>query len=352
MSRHGYENLGFDLGSELTPSGDKLRAVGIFRCVECAEKLSVPITPNRPLDPEVLAKTARIMHGWQAYAHYKKSRTFCKDCLSADAAKHDPEEEMKRFAAKQAAMAPAVAPNPAVYRHEPLPADFIEEHAKRSGRVMMAAIEHVRDLNKGHVVFADRKPESPAPPPALAPAPAPAPASPPTPAARPLARTKLGSPNNPTEAQKASRAANLARRWTKKLPQQCPAPSAPPTPTSPIPTATKEPVMATAAAAPEITREITPDQRLAVRNLLDHHFDDGVGGYINGFSDQQVAEQAGVPRIFVERAREAAYGPIRLDPVVGQLREDEEANKGLTALQKQAFSLASRIELLATGRRP
>ncbi len=110
--------------------------------------------------------------------------------------------------------------------------------------------------------------------------------------------------------------------------------------------------MATAAAAPEITREITPDQRLAVRNLLDHHFDDGVGGYINGFSDQQVAEQAGVPRIFVERAREAAYGPIRLDPVVGQLREDEEANKGLTALQKQAFSLASRIELLATGRRP
>ncbi len=125
--------------------------------------------------------------------------------------------------------------------------------------------------------------------------------------------------------------------------------------------------MATAAAAPEITRQITPDQRLAVRNLLDHHFDDGVGGYIDGFSDQKVAEQAGVPRIFVERAREAAYGPIRLDPVVGQLREDvaalkiaiidgqravEEANKGLTALQKQAFSLASRIELLATGRRP
>ena len=96
----------------------------------------------------------------------------------------------------------------------------------------------------------------------------------------------------------------------------------------------------------------TPDERVAIRSHLDKHFDDGVGAYLDGMSDQRIAETVGVPRAAVERLREAAYGPIRVDPVIVALREKIAAfrlevdaqQKVLDALKVKALELGSSLE--------
>lgn len=78
---------------------------------------------------------------------------------------------------------------------------------------------------------------------------------------------------------------------------------------------------APAASRPE-PREPTGDQRLRIRALLDKHFDDAAGCYLDGYSDQRIAEEVNVPRVIVERIREAAYGPLKVSPEVSALRAD------------------------------
>lgn len=65
----------------------------------------------------------------------------------------------------------------------------------------------------------------------------------------------------------------------------------------------------------------TAEQRLKIRSQLDKSFDDGVGRYLDGLSDQKIAEAVNVPRIVVEQIRETAYGPIRVNPVAAELRD-------------------------------
>lgn len=74
----------------------------------------------------------------------------------------------------------------------------------------------------------------------------------------------------------------------------------------------------------------TNSQRHAIRALLDKHFDDSTGSYLDGKSDLIVAQTANVPRVVVEKIREAAYGAIRFDPEIDDLK------KGLAALLKDA----------------
>ena len=101
-----------------------------------------------------------------------------------------------------------------------------------------------------------------------------------------------------------------------------------------------------------VVREITSDERVAIRSHLDKHFDDGVGAYLDGMSDQRIAETVGVPRAAVERLREAAYGPIKVDPVVAALREKIAAfrlevdaqQRVLDALKVKALELGSSLE--------
>lgn len=87
-------------------------------------------------------------------------------------------------------------------------------------------------------------------------------------------------------------------------------------------------------------REATNDQRVLIRNLLDKHFDDAVGTFLDGMTDATIAEKAGVPRVVVERIREAAYGPIKVDPEIQAIRTE------LTALKAQADKLAVSIAAL------
>lgn len=58
----------------------------------------------------------------------------------------------------------------------------------------------------------------------------------------------------------------------------------------------------------------TPDERLAIRALIEKHFDEGLGRYLNGYSDARVASEVSVPRKWVEDLREVAYGPLRSPP--------------------------------------
>jgi len=76
---------------------------------------------------------------------------------------------------------------------------------------------------------------------------------------------------------------------------------------------------------------MTADQRVKMRHLLEGHFDEGIGCYTDGWSDQTIAENVGVARVHVEKMREAAYGPIRIT----------EQQKALFGEMKQ---MAERIE--------
>ncbi len=108
----------------------------------------------------------------------------------------------------------------------------------------------------------------------------------------------------------------------------------------------RPPIMATAMkpTKPTIRKEMpmtstvrpaTPDER--IRHKLDGVFDDAKGMYLDGFSDQRVAEELKLPRKMIEPIREAAYGPIRTDPEIDQLRTD------IATLIAQASTLANRL---------
>lgn len=91
----------------------------------------------------------------------------------------------------------------------------------------------------------------------------------------------------------------------------------PPAPAAPAPV----PIEA-ARMTPRQMRPLTANERVAVRALLERHFDEGRGMYASGQSDQTIAEAAAVPRAFVEQIRDAAYGPIRVTPEMVKLRGD------------------------------
>ena len=74
-------------------------------------------------------------------------------------------------------------------------------------------------------------------------------------------------------------------------------------------------------------KDPTPDQRLKIRSALDKSFDDGAGAYLDDMSDDRIAEAVGVPRVVVSRIREAAYGPIKVDPEVVKLHREIDALK-------------------------
>lgn len=85
----------------------------------------------------------------------------------------------------------------------------------------------------------------------------------------------------------------------------------------------------TAKVVPLKTPVPAAEQRLAIRALLEKHFDEGIGRYVGGYSDQRVAEECKVPRVMVESIRDAAYGPIQTPPEL-QAAEDKLASLMVT----------------------
>lgn len=98
-------------------------------------------------------------------------------------------------------------------------------------------------------------------------------------------------------------------------------------------------------------REISQQERLRIRAILDKHFDDGAGCWLDGYSDQKAGEEAGVPWAHVTKIREAAYGPIKVDPEVAALRADmAKIAKDISTLQQHHADIAKRLEGLEKQR--
>lgn len=89
--------------------------------------------------------------------------------------------------------------------------------------------------------------------------------------------------------------------------------------------------------AEEKARALTISEKANVRRLLDKHFDDATGQYLDGFSDQKVGVEANVPWACVTEMREAAYGPLRVDPAVQAIAT--EARAGINRLEAKAAAL-------------
>jgi hypothetical protein len=97
-----------------------------------------------------------------------------------------------------------------------------------------------------------------------------------------------------------------------------------------------------AAKPPAGLRDPTQAERLKIRSILDKAFDDNAGCWLDGYSDQKAGEEIGVPWALVTRIREAAYGPIRVDPEVAGILA---ALKSLTT--EQARLAAEQTKLAA-----
>ncbi len=92
-------------------------------------------------------------------------------------------------------------------------------------------------------------------------------------------------------------------------------------------------------------RPLTDGERLKIRTLLDSHFDDAKGRYLDGYSDQRIAAEVNVPRIHVETIREAGWGPIRVDPEVAAITEElRKAREEVEALSQRIAALSARLE--------
>lgn len=100
---------------------------------------------------------------------------------------------------------------------------------------------------------------------------------------------------------------------------------------------------------------LTPAQKILVRRKLDALFDEPKGIYLDGYTDQKIGEEIGLPWLAVRELREAAYGPLRsmpeLDALVAQhqalMARTEQAVKDAAAIQKDAAALACSIQKLA-----
>jgi transposase-like protein len=95
--------------------------------------------------------------------------------------------------------------------------------------------------------------------------------------------------------------------------------------------------------------KISTPQRVQIRNLLDKHFDDAVGMYLDDMNDEKIAQTVKIPRAVVERMRETAYGPIRITAEVVALRAQvAKLQSDLDAMRTTAADLATRISKVST----
>lgn len=140
---------------------------------------------------------------------------------------------------------------------------------------------------------------------------------------------------------------NKARHDPDELIRSIPAPPAEEIPSMPV-----SPMTSNKAQAPsgQPLRDPTHEERLKIRGLLDSYFDDKLGSYLSGYSDQKIGNELNVPWAIVTKIREAAYGPIRVDPEVERLSalaQSLQAEGRL--LMKQATELNARAAEIEAG---
>jgi hypothetical protein len=99
------------------------------------------------------------------------------------------------------------------------------------------------------------------------------------------------------------------------------------------------------AQAPRpVPREPTGDERFRIRGLLDSHFDDKVGAYLGDWSDQRIGTELNLPWAIVAKIREAAYGPIRVDPEMAKLTADHAELKARLTKAQEAVAARQKAD--------
>ncbi len=142
-------------------------------------------------------------------------------------------------------------------------------------------------------------------------------------------RAEPPTPPTPNPAGEIIASAIRARIAPLDLPFTPPAPEPvhPMNPPTPAFRSAAAPLKLTAKPAPPkaeptLPREATTAERVKVRALLDANFDDAAGRYLDGYSDQRIGEEVGVPWAIVARIREVGYGPIKVDPEIDAIRSE------------------------------
>lgn len=102
------------------------------------------------------------------------------------------------------------------------------------------------------------------------------------------------------------------------------------------------------ATVTEISSEALKRQRQMFR-LLDEFFDADAGRFAKGWSDEKIAEQTGLSASAVRKAREAAYGALKINPEVAKLTEDladlrERYGSQITELESMVAELRREME--------
>ena len=93
------------------------------------------------------------------------------------------------------------------------------------------------------------------------------------------------------------------------------------------------------------TRPLTSNEKSKIRSLLDLHFDDEKGAYIDNYSDQRIGKELDIPWASVTQIREAAYGPIREDERFMKLRNDlTNAENVLAELKRRLDDLEKSVK--------
>lgn len=103
-------------------------------------------------------------------------------------------------------------------------------------------------------------------------------------------------------------------------------------PAQPPPPALKIVEMTTPDLAP------SPDQKVRIRHLLDSHFDDKAGRYLDNWTDQKVASDVGVGWKAVEQIRRLGWGELKEDPALLAIRADYETCKILAQRYDEALT--------------
>lgn len=91
-------------------------------------------------------------------------------------------------------------------------------------------------------------------------------------------------------------------------------------------------------------RDMTPDQKTALRLRLEKSFDDSTGRYLDNQSDHLISEEMRIPRVVVIEYRELMFGPLKEDPEIGELRSViSDLKSGLADIQSRLFKAELRL---------
>lgn len=166
----------------------------------------------------------------------------------------------------------------------------------------------------------------------------------------PAVRTGSGKMNNEASVKRAEQAGWRIAQSRTVCPRCVAARAASAKGEQPGPKPT-HPISEVVSMADTKAREPSTQERMKIRAILDKHFDDGAGCWLDGYSDQKAGEEAGVPWALVTRIREAAYGPIRVDPEVAALRaEMAQIARDIAALTAKHADATKRLDALHAKR--